>query len=308
MPHESTLSPLCRSDELHANERLNYVLGQVLGVKDFQQEQLYFLHKARLHNRSLHGYGTVWGLDVTTQGTGEDLEIQVDCGLAIDPQGREVLVEALQCAPLNTWLGAAVAEGEETANRDTLLPVAGEGSPLGVYVTLCYYPCQTGAQPILGNPCRTDSGEEGVIQYTRIRDEFELQLRSQPPRQHEEDWVRAIGDLLAKIELVPGGAVDVPAAVQILRDSLDNPDRLAVLESVELPEDEARDILRELLRYWVTNTRPTLDWLHNPVLALLEKIAIDITTPSDATLLAEQIDLFIEALDDYIEQKPPGSH
>ena len=110
-------------DELHANERLNYVLGQVLGVKDFQQEQLYFLHKARLHNRSLHGYGTVWGLDVTTQGTGDDLEIQVDCGLAIDPQGREVRVDALQCAPLNTWLAAAVAEGEETANRDTLVRV-----------------------------------------------------------------------------------------------------------------------------------------------------------------------------------------
>lgn len=289
-------------DELHVNERLNYVLGQVLGVKDFQQEQLYFLHKARLHNRSLHGYGTVWGLDVTTQGTSEDLEIQVDCGLAIDPLGREVLVDALQCAQLNTWLSAAVAEGEETANRDTLMPVNGEGSPLGVYVTLCYYPCQTGAQPILGNPCRTDSGENGVIQYTRIRDEFELQLRSQPPRQHEEDWVRAIGDLLAKIELVPGGAVDVPAAVQILRDSLDDPTRLATLESVGLPEAEARDILRELLRYWVTNTRPSLNLLHNPVLALLEKIAIDTTAPSDETLLAEQIDLFTTALDDYIEQ------
>ncbi len=289
-------------DELHANERLNYVLGQVLGVKDFQQEQLYFLHKARLHNRSLHGYGTVWGLDVTTQGTGDDLEIQVDCGLAIDPQGREVRVDALQCAPLNTWLAAAVAEGEETANRDTLTPIAGEGSPLGMYVTLCYYPCPTGAQPILGNPCRTDSGEEGVIQYTRIRDEFELQLRAAPPRQHEEDWVRSLGELFAKIELVPSGEIDIPTVVQTLRDSVDDPARLATLESVELPDDEARDILRELLRYWVTHTRPSLDLLHNPVLALLEKIAVDSIASPDEARLTEQIEIFTTALDDYIQQ------
>ena len=54
---------LCNDfNQLNVHERMNYVLGQVLGVKEFQQEQAYFLHKSRLQNRSLHGYGTVWGL------------------------------------------------------------------------------------------------------------------------------------------------------------------------------------------------------------------------------------------------------
>lgn len=291
-------------DELHVNERLNYVLGQVLGVKDFQQEQVYFLHKARLHNRSLHGYGTVWGLEVTTDGTGEELEIQVACGLAIDPQGREVLVDALQCAPLNTWLAAATAPDSETANRDTLTPIAGEGLPLAVYVTLCYRPCQTGAQPILGNPCRTDSGEEGVIQYTRVKDDFELQLWAQPPRQHEEDQVRAIADLLAQIDITEGtpplSEEDTATLVQTLRDGLDDPARIPSLGTLTLPGEQAQEVLRELFRYWVTNTRPSLDLLHNPVLLLLEKIQIDpVATPDEATLTA-QIESFTAALDSYV--------
>ena len=69
--------------DLPVDERLNYVFGQVLGVQDFRQEQVYFLDKNRLHNRSLHGYGTVWGLEVKVDGAGEALDIQVAPGLAV---------------------------------------------------------------------------------------------------------------------------------------------------------------------------------------------------------------------------------
>ena len=161
--------------ELNVQERLNYVFGQVLGVKDFQQEQAYFLHKARLHNRSLHGYGTVWGLEVSYDNTGDDLEIQVSPGLAIDSQGREIYVDAVQCAKLNKWLIENPME-EDAASKE-------------LFVTLCYYPCQTGEQPILGDPCRTDTGPNGAIQYTRIRDHFDLQLRLQPPLHLEESMI-----------------------------------------------------------------------------------------------------------------------
>ncbi len=45
-------------------ERLNYFYGQMLGAHDFQVEQAYFREKLKLHNRCLHGYGVVCGLEV----------------------------------------------------------------------------------------------------------------------------------------------------------------------------------------------------------------------------------------------------
>ena len=36
----------------------------MLGVNDFRTEQAYFREKQKLHNRCLHGYGTVCGLMV----------------------------------------------------------------------------------------------------------------------------------------------------------------------------------------------------------------------------------------------------
>lgn len=44
-------------------ERVNYFYGQLLGVREFQSEQSFFLEKHRLHNRYLHGYGVVCGLE-----------------------------------------------------------------------------------------------------------------------------------------------------------------------------------------------------------------------------------------------------
>ncbi|MGB3516856.1 MAG: hypothetical protein WBA43_10385 [Elainellaceae cyanobacterium] len=315
---------LCPSfNNLHPRERLNYVLGQVLGVNDFQQEQTYFLHKSQLHNRSLHGYGTVWGLAVSTANTDGTLELQVAPGLAIDPQGREVWVDALQCAKLNDWLAAAVTDDAAIANWQTLQPVPVDEQDLSetpedppvpesrelvaVYVTLCYHACYTGKQPILGDPCRSESGQDGVIQDTRLRDHFKLQLRATPPAQWEETWVRAIASLLAQIDIDP----DIPdleeeaiaSLIQTLRDGLDDPARIPSIDAT-LPQSQADSVLRDLFRYWVTHTRPSLDHLHHPVLKVLDKILIDETsaTPSEEAIAA-QLAQFTQALDDYRRSK-----
>lgn len=52
-------------------ERLNYFFGQMLGAADFRSEQNYFREKLKLHNRCLHGYGVVCGLEVTPLETEE---------------------------------------------------------------------------------------------------------------------------------------------------------------------------------------------------------------------------------------------
>ena len=54
--------------------RLKYFYGQMLGVHDFQTEQSYFRDKLKLHNRCLHGYGTVCGLEVVPEPTEPECE------------------------------------------------------------------------------------------------------------------------------------------------------------------------------------------------------------------------------------------
>src|SRR5262245_42984488 len=46
-------------------ERLNYFYGQMLSAADFRGEQSYLREKLKLHNRCLHGYGVICGLEVT---------------------------------------------------------------------------------------------------------------------------------------------------------------------------------------------------------------------------------------------------
>jgi hypothetical protein len=46
-------------------DRLRYFYGQMLHARDLQLEQAYFREKLKLHNRCLHGWGVVCGLDVT---------------------------------------------------------------------------------------------------------------------------------------------------------------------------------------------------------------------------------------------------
>jgi len=61
-PHPRSSDEHCLS--LPSFERVKYFFGQLLGVREFQSEQSYFFEKHRLHNRYLHGYGVICGLQV----------------------------------------------------------------------------------------------------------------------------------------------------------------------------------------------------------------------------------------------------
>ena len=72
------------SDKL---QRVRYFTGQVLGEDDFKTEQNYFIEKHRLHNRHLHGWGVVNGLEVSVD---KGNVVHVSPGLAIDCAGNEI--------------------------------------------------------------------------------------------------------------------------------------------------------------------------------------------------------------------------
>ena len=104
----STASSLQRcvslaNGSLSPDQRVNYEYGLVLGVDEFRQEQLYFLEKGYLHQRSLHGYGTVYGLAVTATrppDSSDEMLITAEPGVAVDQFGRTIVLREEQCARL----------------------------------------------------------------------------------------------------------------------------------------------------------------------------------------------------------------
>jgi hypothetical protein len=237
---------------LDSAKRVHYAHGLVLGVEEFVQAEHYLLSKERLHNRALHGYGTVCGLQVEPRlGTGGAPEVLVRAGIALDPRGREIRVLRDQCADLHDWLDA---------NADTLaaspLP-----DPLPLYVVLCFRECTTDDVPVPGGPCR--SLEDSRVP-SRIADDFVLELRTEPPAQVEEDAVRAFGDLLRAIRIsdAPGDFLTADQLEELVRGlGGGSPAGVAGIGSpplYRLHPDTAADLLEDAFRVWVTEVRPFL--------------------------------------------------
>jgi hypothetical protein len=71
-------------------DRTRFFAGQLLTDTDLNNEQSYWLAKSRLHNRYLHGWGVVCGMQVVC---GEcDGWVTVKTGYALDPCGNDIIV------------------------------------------------------------------------------------------------------------------------------------------------------------------------------------------------------------------------
>ncbi|HEU0052901.1 MAG TPA: hypothetical protein VFQ39_06975 [Longimicrobium sp.] len=257
------------------SKRVNYTLGLVLGVDEFQQDQLYHTAGRRWHNRLLHGYGTVWGLRVTTPAPGEaDPEIRVTQGVAIDPCGREICVPDTMCVRVNAWL---------ERHRAPLQAIYGAGpASIPLAVVLCHRECPDDLVPVPGEPCRS---QDDAMQPSRIRESFELRLAlrdeapwDSPPAdnpggltlfrfsQPEEEAVRAFGRLLDRVRVEcrgapAGGRAALLAAVRQLAAlaeaaELGSPPEYP--DWILLDEAEADAAVREAIRVWATEVRPLL--------------------------------------------------
>lgn len=76
-------------------ERNRYFYGKLMTVRDFTQEQQYFLAKRWLINRLLFGSGVIAGLQVAKSGADPTTSIEIQPGVAFDPLGREITVLAV---------------------------------------------------------------------------------------------------------------------------------------------------------------------------------------------------------------------
>ena len=75
-------------------ERLRYFTGRHMTARDFADEQSYHRSHRLLHNRMLHGWGIVCGLEVRHHPNPDcrDRRVVVRCGMAIDCCGRELVI------------------------------------------------------------------------------------------------------------------------------------------------------------------------------------------------------------------------
>ncbi|HTS30415.1 MAG TPA: hypothetical protein VMH81_31300 [Bryobacteraceae bacterium] len=119
--------PACTG--LECLDRTRFFAGQLLTEADLNNEQSYWLAKSRLHNRFLHGWGVVCGLQVACSEC--DGWVTIKAGYAIDPCGNDIIVcteqpfnvlKAIQacCAPPKQSNCSPVRAAPPAACQDTI--------------------------------------------------------------------------------------------------------------------------------------------------------------------------------------------
>ncbi len=276
---------------LDPHKRVRYSTGLVLGVDEFNQEQLYLMERDRLHQRALHGYGTALGLGVAVRdGADGRPEVVVAPGLAVTPRGESVCVPRAQCARLDDWLAAHAGDlpgigsplGSPPGSPPLGSPFLGSPPVLSLWLVLCPRDCETDPVPVLGDPCRTP---EDLTVPSRIADDFCLEFRLAPPDHQEEAAVRLFGALLRAVVVSdvpgPGGHLTPddlaarvrriapagsPPALPALEDLLggdpgsppSSPPLGPPLADLTLHPDDAVAARTAAWRAWITAVRPAL--------------------------------------------------
>lgn len=151
MQHESV-----ECDALRSFSRPRYFYGQLLDVRHFESEQAYFKRKQWMHNRLVDGFGVVCGLDV--QLGDDDHSVVVMPGLALDKQGREIVVPtrskplAIPSRPAPDPAATGASNGgnygknaEEPCEDDW------------VHLVVCYEECKTDPEPVMAGGCDSTS-------------------------------------------------------------------------------------------------------------------------------------------------------
>lgn len=151
-------------DALRSFSRPRYFYGQLLDVRHFESEQAYFKRKQWLHNRLIDGFGVVCGLDV--QVGPDDHSVVVMSGLALDRQGREIVVPA-RTRPLVIPARPDAEPPPDGKGAGSSYGTSNNGNNNGgrngedhcdddwVQLVICYEECRTDPEPVMAGGCDT---------------------------------------------------------------------------------------------------------------------------------------------------------
>jgi hypothetical protein len=177
--------------------RLRYFHGQPLGALDLRGEQSYHRDRARMHNRLLHGWGIVCGLDVRVAPRKEADECDED------PTIAEVIV--LPGAALDCLGNEIVLRHPRPVYVDTLLSehdrkVLAE-KPGTVYLTVCFHEMPIDpTRPLLTGGC----DPVPACEHARILDCYRICTTLERPDQGPacEPCCGACGDVCLELAAI----------------------------------------------------------------------------------------------------------
>ena len=162
----------CFQPELVRLERVRFFQRQLLTVADMVTEQDYIRQKLRRHNRFLHGWGVVCGLEVIPQPTGDaPWRVEITAGYALGPYGDEVYVgesvflDLAQCGPdaLTSPCEPDVLEGPSEVSGGTLYVAI----KFAECVTSRSAPCRRGARATTSRASTPASGTASSSRVSR---------------------------------------------------------------------------------------------------------------------------------------------
>jgi len=168
-------------------DRLHYSTGELLGADDFRDEQTY--HRRQLARALLHLYGSgiIAGLRVFVRhrpgqnGAPDDVELEVEPGLALDHAGRLIEVPREACLRLRRWFGFIAGRTPNSTELDAgdlraawrADGAVAAGGVVATDVFLSFHECPRGYTPAFA------SGPFDALdasQPSRVRDAYELSL------------------------------------------------------------------------------------------------------------------------------------
>lgn len=165
-------------------ERTRYFSRQLIRADDLTKDQQYHREKRHLHNRLLHGWGIVCGLEVVKNPlSGAPLNVTICPGYALSPQGDEIYVPMEiqfdlerclvgQYAPCHSPCGQVASRAVDPVKE--------------LYLAIKYAECPS--HPVRVSPvgCGCD---ETACEYSRIRDSFEVSCLKALPASYETTGV-----------------------------------------------------------------------------------------------------------------------
>ena len=160
---EEQIKDIACSTSLKSFQRNRYFYGKLLTVRDFEEEQRYFIEKQRLINRLIHGEGVVCGLKVEKV-EDKDGFIRITPGVALDCCGREIVVPEPVKIDLSKKIALEDFGDEETITR---------------WVTIRYSAC--GKEPVPAYSA--ESSCEETCCYSRIMEGYEIDILEEKPEE-----------------------------------------------------------------------------------------------------------------------------
>ena len=164
-------------------ERARYYSRQLMTADDMTVDQEYFQEKLRRHNRFLHGWGIVCGLDIIVDPKLGGLNLLINPGYALSPQGDEIYVPE----KVSLDLAKCALSADAVPCTPGCGPQPGSYASLTgpIYVVIKYAQCAS--RPVRTPPvgCGCD---ETACEYSRIRDSFEIGCLNQIPESYLEKY------------------------------------------------------------------------------------------------------------------------